>query len=83
MRKLCVIAIAITCAAVTPGNAGVGQASQSCEFAYTRSTECANRCPASCLPPNASRVVTPSSEPAHCIGRAVFVNAGSGYGVHQ
>ena len=65
MVKLSVIVIAIACAAVTPANAGAGQASQSYEFAYTAIyCECVNGCPASCLSPNASRVVTPFSETA-------------------
>src|SRR5687768_1358593 len=62
--KLSVIVIAVACAAVIPAEARA-QASQSYAFGYTAIyCECTGGCPASCLSPNASRIVTPLSETA-------------------
>jgi dipeptidyl aminopeptidase/acylaminoacyl peptidase len=65
MQKLSVLVIAIACAAMTSADARVGQASQSYGLGYTEIyCDCSGGCPAFCLSPNASRVMTPLSATA-------------------
>jgi TolB protein len=66
MQKLSVIVIAVACAAATPAEARAGQASQSYALGFTSIyCDCSSgACPAFCLSPNASRVMTPLSATA-------------------
>ena len=65
-RNSASIVIAVACAAATPAEARAGQASQSYALGFTAIyCDCSNgACPAFCLSPNASRVITPLSATA-------------------